>query len=211
ASKTSIVGIAMMYSFVYILWLCIFLFSCSNKTDEQKNISTTLDSVKKNLFTFSIDTNQNQVIVKPFPPEKLAKIFPTNIFEFKLDKINKGTINYSGNLINSASAEYVSRDGLIIVYIYDYTKFSNLPYYLRNLFELSTKDEILSISNGVAKFSYDNLSSSESLDCIISNRFHIKIEGVHYPNFRESALDILNNLNLGNLIISEGLKSNGKF
>ncbi|ROL56939.1 hypothetical protein D9V84_05795 [Bacteroidetes/Chlorobi group bacterium Naka2016] len=196
-----------------LLLLCFILVSCSKKETSNEQISSNFDTTnKKNeLFSFGVDTVSQLSPSKPFTSEQLARIFPIKILDFKLDKVNKGTINYSGNVINSASAEYHSPNGLIVVYVYDYTKFENLPYHLRSIFELSPKDEIFSFENGFGRFSSDNLSPAQGLDYIYLKRFHIKIEGVNFPNFNESALDILNHLNLSLLSKVQGKINNGKF
>lgn len=198
----------MRKSHLLILLFSLLIVNCSkkDKSNTQENIEFDTNKPKAEYFTFNVDTFSNQATSKPLLPEALAKIFPPKILDFNIDKVNKGTINYSGNTINSASAEYISNNGLMVVYVYDYKSFANLPYYLRNMFELTTKDEIINIPNGVVRFSTDNLSTRESLECIYNYRFHIKIEAVNFPNFREAALDILNHLDLTKLLEKERTK-----
>lgn len=199
-NKNCFIGVAMKLSLVVTIWLCLLLtYSCSKRTDDielsSKNRIDTNNRTEH--FSFNTDTmNQTQTMKQPTPLETLIKVFPRKILDFELEKTNKGTLNYSNILVSSASAEYLTKNSIIIIYIYDYIIFSNLPTHLKNLFELSQKDEIITINNGVGRFSTEYLSNVNSFDFIWNYRFHIKIEAINYPEFREGINDIINSLNL---------------
>jgi hypothetical protein len=200
-SKNCFDGVAMKLFFYFLLTISFLLCSCSKTKEEAFEASSKKQITRDSnnfLFSFDVDTTKDKNIkVNELSFEKLSAVFPKNIFDLRLDKINKGNINISGTSIKTVSAEYVSKGGLIVVYVYDYLKFSNLPEHLRSLFELTRKDEIINLRNGVGCFNADELSRVQTFEYIYLNRFHIKIEAINYPNFRESALDIVNNLNLG--------------
>ncbi|MCX7908127.1 MAG: hypothetical protein N2560_01230 [Ignavibacteria bacterium] len=196
---------------VLILLVLITALACSNKSKEfeQKNKIPDTNFKKNEKFSFNIDTTLNFRNKKPVSKEILAKIFPQHIFDFKLEKVNKGTINHFGIQYNSASAEYISHEGLLLISIFDYVNFNQLPSHLKSIFELSHKDEVININNGLARISIDDLSHSNVIDIIYLQRFHIKIEAMNYPNFRESALDIINSLNFSILLYSSKVGNNG--
>lgn len=196
--------------------LLIFLFviyfisiSCSKKTNY--NNQNFPDNSKTEQLTTPHQKTIEFSSTKPIPYEVLSQIFPKNISELQLEKINKGTINYTGLVINSASAEYSSSNALILVYVYDYLNYSNLPNHLKSIFELSTKSDIFSIENGLGRFSLGDISHSNYLDLVYLNRFHIKIESINYPNFQDEAKHIVNSLYLNRLLNSVKVGKNGTF
>lgn len=196
-----------------LIFVLIFVFFCScsrntkNKNTDLPNSDTVL--AKKELFSFGKESNEPSNPNNPLPLNQLEKIFPKNILDLNLEKVNKGSFIQSGLKFNSVSAEYVSNNGLVLVYVYDYINFSNLPYHLRSLFELTPKEEIISIKDGVGRLTTDELSHSKTLDVIYLNRFHIKVEALHYPNFRENAIEIVNSLYLTFLSNSVKVNKNG--
>jgi len=178
-----------------VAFLALFLLSvCSKKETNFQQELTSDTSV----------SSDNRTIVKDFPminqkpisSDLLSKIFPESFGNLKLDKVNKGKINYSTFAINTASGEYVSSLGLVVIYIYDYVSFSNLPEHLQNLYNLKPGKDVHLFKNGIGMFSSDEISNANRLDLIYYGRFYIKIEAVNYPNFRETAMDLLHNLNL---------------
>ncbi|MFN3781044.1 MAG: hypothetical protein ACK4SO_02580 [Candidatus Kapaibacteriota bacterium] len=199
---------------IFIALFLILFASCHKRTEHfehnSKNDSFTYKTTEH--FSFNIDTiNKSQTKVQPVPIETLIKVFPTKILDFKLEKTNKGTMNYLNTQINIASAEYLSQNNIVIIYIYDYWNFSNLPSYLKTLFELSQRDEILTINKGIGRFSSGTLSNVNSFDYVWYYRFHIKIEAIDFPEFRESVTSIINSLNLNLLENTLKVAQNEKF
>ncbi len=198
---------------VVILYLLLFV-SCSKRTEELGHVSNNNTSTKNRTehFSFNLDTiKQPHTKIQPVPLESFIKVFPPKILDFKLEKTNKGTMNYLNTQINIVSAEYLSRSSVIVIYIYDYLSFSNLPSHLKALFELSQRDEIVTVNKGIGRFSSDVLSNVNNFEYIWYNRFHIKIEAIDFPEFRESVTDILNSLNLNLLENSLKVTQNEKF
>ncbi|MFN3306775.1 MAG: hypothetical protein ACK42Z_06280 [Candidatus Kapaibacteriota bacterium] len=195
--------------------LFLILFASCHKRTEHFEHNSKKDSYTYKTtehFSFNIDTiNQSQTKVQPVPIETLIKVFPTKILDLKLEKTNKGTMNYLNTQINIASAEYLSPNNIVIIYIYDYLNFSNLPSYLKTLFELSQRDEIITINKGIGGFSSGTLSNVNSFDYIWYYRFHIKIEAIDFPEFRESVTSIINSLNFNLLENTIKVAQNEKF
>lgn len=200
-----------MNLFIFIIIFFLFQISCSKKSEHIEREQVDNDKPNKELYSFDIDTNESKNVGRPISLDLMQKIFPKNILDLTLEKVNKGTINFSGISFNSVSAEYVSNNGLVVVYVYDYINFSHLPYHLRNLFELTPKEEIISIKDGIGRITSNELSHSKQLDVIYLKRFHIKVEAINYPNFRESATEIVNSLYLTVLSSSVKVGKDGKF
>ncbi len=194
---------------IFLIIIYFISISCSKKTNDNNQIFQDNSKIEQLVTPHQKTTEFNST--KPIPYEELSQIFPKNISELQLEKINKGTINYTGLIINSASAEYSSHNGLILVYVYDYLNFSNLPNHLKSIFEISTKSDIFSIENGLGRFSLDEISHSNYLDLVYLKRFHIKIESINYPNFQDEAKHILSSLYLNRLLKSVKVGKNGTF
>lgn len=174
--------------------LTLLMFSgCSKKekSDNQQQVADTTISFESK----PIVSNYQNISTEPISSDILKKIFPESFGDLRLDKVNTGKIKYSSLTVNTASGEYVSSLGLVVIYIYDYLSFSNLPEHLKNLYELKTGKDVYFIKNGAGVFSSDELSNGSKLDLVYYGRFHIKIEAINYPNFRETAMDLVQNLN----------------
>ncbi|ROL58971.1 hypothetical protein D9V87_07190 [Bacteroidetes/Chlorobi group bacterium MS-B_bin-24] len=174
--------------------LTLLMFSgCSKKekADNQQQVADTTISFESK----PIVSNYQNISTEPISSDILKKIFPESFGDLRLDKVNTGKIKYSSLTVNTASGEYVSSLGLVVIYIYDYLSFSNLPEHLKNLYELKPGKDVYFIKNGAGVFSSDELSNGSKLDLVYYGRFHIKIEAINYPNFRETAMDLVQNLN----------------
>jgi len=174
--------------------LTLLMFSgCSKKekSDNQQQVADTTISFESK----PIVSNYQNISTEPISSDILKKIFPESFGDLRLDKVNTGKIKYSSLTVNTASGEYVSSLGLVVIYIYDYLSFSNLPEHLKNLYELKPGKDVYFIKNGAGVFSSDELSNGSKLDLVYYGRFHIKIEAINYPNFRETAMDLVQNLN----------------
>lgn len=182
--------------FILLVLLVLSVFVCCSQKEKVESSELQKDTLVSSNHSRSIPLDFQTINQKSIPLNVLSKIFPPRIGELKLDKINKGSIRYSGLTVNTASAEYLSTLGLVIVYIYDYLSYSNLPDYLKNFYELKPTKDVHFFKNGIGVFSSDELSNGNKLDVVHYGRFHIKIEAINFPNFSETATDILQNLNL---------------
>lgn len=182
--------------FILFILLVLSIFVCCSQKEKFESSELQKDTLVSSNHSQSIPLDFQTINQKPIPSNVLSKIFPPRIGEMKLDKINKGNINYSGLTINTVSAEYISPLGLVIVFIYDYMSYSNLPDYLKNFYELKPTKDVLFFKNGIGVISYDEVSNGTKMDVVYYGRFHIKIEAINFPNFSETATDIFQNLNL---------------
>ncbi len=182
--------------FILLVLLVLSIFVCCSQKEKVETSELQKDTLVSSNHSQSISLDFQTINQKPIPSNLLSKIFPQGIGELKLDKINKGNIRYSGLTVNSASAEYLSTLGLVIVFIYDYSTYSNLPEHLKNFFELKPTKDVLFFKNGIGVFSSDELSNGDKLDVVYYGRFHIKIEAINFPNFSETATYVFQNLNL---------------
>ncbi len=176
--------------------LVLSIFVCCSKKEKVESSEIQKDTLVSSKQSQSIPLDFQTINHNTIPSNTLSKIFPQRIGELRLDKINKGKINYSGLTVNTASAEYVSTLGLVVVFIYDYLSFSNLPDHLKNYYEMKPTTDFHFFKNGIGVFSSDELSKGNKLDVVYYGRFHIKIEAINFPNFSETATDIFQNLNL---------------
>ncbi|MCX7879463.1 MAG: hypothetical protein N2517_02260 [Ignavibacteria bacterium] len=184
-----------------IFLMVLFSSSCSKERNEK--LSQNIDSksqVEKQSTKESINKEfYSETKASPLKLDQLAEIVPKTILDIRLDKVNKGTTWLSGINVNTVSAEYVSSNGLIVIYIYDYITYKYLPYHLKNLFELSGNKEIFQFKNGIGRLSKDVYLGSGHCDFVYLQRFHIKIEAINYDNFQDVIFEILNSLNLEHL------------
>lgn len=206
ANFTSLDRIAMRSLFTFAIFVSILLamVNCGKKEENKiaSNSQDTLPLIKK-----VEDSNPSGIIsprntsssVKPLDFKSIVQIFPQKIGNLVLQKTNKGQIINHGIKYNSVSAEYISNNGLMIIYCYDYLNANNLPDYLRNLISSPIDENVFQIANGKGKLLHDQLTGSDKCDVVYSNRFHIKIEVINYPNFYREVSNIINNLNLSKL------------
>jgi hypothetical protein len=182
-----------MKAILFAIFTLLMFSGCSKKekADNQQQVADTTISFESK----PIVSNYQNISTEPISSDILKKIFPESFGDLRLDKVNTGKIKYSSLTVNTASGEYVSSLGLVIIYIYDYLNFSNLPEHLKNLYELKPGKDVYFIKNGAGVFSSDELSNGSKLDIVYYGRFHIKIEAINYPNFRETAMDLVQNLN----------------
>jgi hypothetical protein len=182
-----------MKAILFAIFTLLMFSGCSKKekADNQQQVADTTISFESK----PIISNYQNISTEPISSDILKKIFPESFGDLRLDKVNTGKIKYSSLTVNTASGEYVSSLGLVIIYIYDYLNFSNLPEHLKNLYELKPGKDVYFIKNGAGVFSSDELSNGSKLDIVYYGRFHIKIEAINYPNFRETAMDLVQNLN----------------
>lgn len=203
---TSLDRIAMrsLYTFVSFVLIILAMVNCSKKEENKIafNPQDTLPLTKKvkdsNLSEITLPQNTS-TSAKPLDFKRIAQIFPKKIGNLVLEKTNRGQIINQGIKYNSVSAEYISNNGLMIIYCYDYLNANNLPDYLRNLISSPIDENVFQIANGKGKLLHDQLTGSDKCEVVYSNRFHIKIEAINYPNFHREAIDIINNLNLSKL------------
>jgi len=182
-----------MKAILFAIFTLLMFSGCSKKekADNQQQVADTTISFESK----PIASNYQNISTEPISSDILKKIFPESFGDLRLDKVNTGKIKYSSLTVNTASGEYVSSLGLVVIYIYDYLSFSNLPEHLKNLYELKPGKDVYFIKNGAGVFSSDELSNGSKLDLVYYGRFHIKIEAINYPNFRETAMDLVQNLN----------------
>ena len=191
-SFNSIEGIGMK-AILFAIFTLLMFSGCSKKekADNQQQVADTTISFESKPMA----SDFQNISTEPISSDILKKIFPESFGDLRLDKVNTGKIKYSSLTVNTASGEYVSSLGLVVIYIYDYLSFSNLPEHLKNLYELKPGKDVYFIKNGAGVFSSDELSNGSKLDLVYYGRFHIKIEAINYPNFRETAMDLVQNLN----------------
>jgi hypothetical protein len=182
-----------MKAILFVIFTLLMFSGCSKKekVDNQRQVGDTTISFESK----PIVSNYQNISKEPISSDILKKIFPESFGDLRLDKVNTGKIKYSSLTVNTASGEYVSSLGLVVIYIYDYLSFSNLPEHLKNLYELKPGKDVYFIKNGAGVFSSDELSNGSKLDLVYYGRFHIIIEAINYPNFRETAMDLVQNLN----------------
>lgn len=182
-----------MKAILFAIFTLLMFSGCSKKekADNQQQVADTTISFESKPMA----SDFQNISTEPISSDILKKIFPESFGDLRLDKVNTGKIKYSSLTVNTASGEYVSSLGLVVIYIYDYLSFSNLPEHLKNLYELKPGKDVYFIKNGAGVFSSDELSNGSKLDLVYYGRFHIKIEAINYPNFRETAMDLVQNLN----------------
>jgi hypothetical protein len=182
-----------MKAILFVIFTLLMFSGCSKKekADNQQQVADTTISFESKPMA----SDFQNISTEPISSDVLKKIFPESFGDLRLDKVNTGKIKYSSLTVNTASGEYVSSLGLVVIYIYDYLSFSNLPEHLKNLYELKPGKDVYFIKNGAGVFSSDELSNGSKLDLVYYGRFHIKIEAINYPNFRETAMDLVQNLN----------------
>jgi hypothetical protein len=182
-----------MKAILFAIFTLLMFAGCSKKekVDNQRQVGDTTISFESKPMA----SDYQNISTEPISSDVLKKIFPESFGDLRLDKVNTGKIKYSSLTVNTASGEYVSSLGLVVIYIYDYLSFSNLPEHLKNLYELKPGKDVYFIKNGAGVFSSDELSNGSKLDLVYYGRFHIKIEAINYPNFRETAMDLVQNLN----------------
>jgi len=182
-----------MKAILFVIFTLLMFSGCSKKekADNQQQVADTTISFESKPMA----SDFQNISTEPISSDILKKIFPESFGDLRLDKVNTGKIKYSSLTVNTASGEYVSSLGLVVIYIYDYLSFSNLPEHLKNLYELKPGKDVYFIKNGAGVFSSDELSNGSKLDLVYYGRFHIKIEAINYPNFRETAMDLVQNLN----------------
>jgi|GEM_PF-2066056 len=182
-----------MKAILFVIFTLLMFSGCSKKekADNQQQVADTTISFESKPMA----SDYQNISTEPISSDVLKKIFPESFGDLRLDKVNTGKIKYSSLTVNTASGEYVSSLGLVVIYIYDYLSFSNLPEHLKNLYELKPGKDVYFIKNGAGVFSSDELSNGSKLDLVYYGRFHIKIEAINYPNFRETAMDLVQNLN----------------
>lgn len=193
-----------LFTFAIFILILLVMVNCGKKEENKIafNQQDTLPSIKKIVdsnsleFTSIQNTNSN---AQPLDFKSIAQIFPQKIGSLVLQKTNRGQIISQGIKYNSVSAEYISNNGLMVIYCYDYLDANNLPDYLRNLISSPANENIFQIAGGKGKLLHDQLTGSDKCEVVYSNRFHIKIEAINYPNFHKEAIDIINNLNLSKL------------
>lgn len=196
------------FTFVILISLLFAMANCSKKSSDksafnQKDTLTSVQKVESSNFSKDSSISNTNNRVKPIDFKTIEQIFPKKIGNLILQKTNKGQIINQGIKYNSVSAEYVSINGPIIIYCYDYLLANNLPDYLRNLTKIhsgsSSNEDIFYIANGKGKLLQDQLTGGNKCDIVYSDRFHIQIEAINYSNFRNEVIDIINNLNLSKL------------
>jgi hypothetical protein len=182
-----------MKAILFAIFTLLMFSGCSKKekADNQQQVGDTTISFESKPMA----SDYQNISTEPISSDVLKKIFPESFGDLRLDKVNTGKIKYSSLTVNTASGEYVSSLGLVVISIYDYLSFSNLPEHLKNLYELKPGKDVYFIKNGAGVFSSDELSNGSKLDLVYYGRFHIKIEAINYPNFRETAMDLVQNLN----------------
>lgn len=182
-----------MKAILFAIFTLLMFAGCSKKekVDNQRQVGDTTISFESKPMA----SDYQNISTEPISSDVLKKIFPESFGDLRLDKVNTGKIKYSSLTVNTASGEYVSSLGLVVISIYDYLSFSNLPEHLKNLYELKPGKDVYFIKNGAGVFSSDELSNGSKLDLVYYGRFHIKIEAINYPNFRETAMDLVQNLN----------------
>jgi len=180
------------------------MVNCGKKEENkiafnQRDTLPVINKVENSNFSESASLRNTSGRIKPLDFKSIAQIFPKTIGNLVLQKTNRGQIISQGVKYNSVSAEYVSDNGLMIIYCYDYLDAGNLPDYLKNLISSPVDENVFQIASGKGKLLHDQLTGGDKCEVVYSNRFHIKIEAINYPNFNKEVIDIINNLNLSKL------------
>ncbi len=193
-----------LFTFVLFILTLLAIVNCGKREEDkiafnQRDSLPSIDKVEDSNFSEATSLRNTSNSIKPLDFKSIAQIFPQKIGNLVLQKTNRGQIISQGIKYNSVSAEYISNNGLMIIYCYDYLDANNLPDYLRNLISSFANENTFQIAGGKGKLLHDQLTGGDKCEVIYSNRFHIKIEAINYPNFHKEVIDVINHLNLSKL------------